>query len=104
MGLSILSVNSQLVAAARRHSKDLSERGFCGHTGSDNSTPWTRAREAGYTGRVYGETVGCGYPTAAAVVDAWWGSPGHKAVLTYSGATVIGMGWWERRQTAMVGY
>ena len=29
-----------------------------------------------------GEAVGCGYTTAQSVVDGWWNSPGHYAVLT----------------------
>ncbi|MBM3119700.1 CAP domain-containing protein [Candidatus Shapirobacteria bacterium] len=103
MGLGQLAVNFQLVAAARGHSRDMAEHGLCSHSGSDGSTPLSRAQAAGFTGRLYGETVGCGYPTPQAIVDGWWGSPGHKAVLTNSGVTLIGVGWYNRYQTAMVG-
>lgn len=104
MGRGRLSVNFQLVHAARRHSRDLAEKGRCGHTGSDGSDPWQRAIEAGYTGVLYGETVGCGYTTPQAVIDGWWSSPPHREILTNPSVTHIGVGWWDSRQTALVGY
>lgn len=104
LGRGTLTVNYQLVHAARRHSRDLAERGRCGHTGSDDSDPWRRAKEAGYRGQLYGETVGCGYTTPQAVVDGWWSSPPHREILTNVSVTQIGVGWWDRRQTALVGY
>lgn len=107
MGLVPLTVNFQLVAAARRHSKDISDHNSCGHYGTDGSDPWQRARETGFSGTVYGETVGCGYTTALAVVNGWWGSPPHKAALTNTKIRLIGLGWSTNspwRTTAVVGY
>lgn len=102
MGLSVLTVSEPLVAAARRHTRDTT--GCSGHVGSDGSTPLKRAREAGYTGNVYGETVGC-YPDPASIVEAWWQSPDHFAILTHERIRVIGVGWRSNptQQTALVG-
>ncbi len=49
------------------------------HTGRDGRGVVTRARRAGYGGNFVGENIACGYPDAAAVVDGWMTSPGHRA-------------------------
>lgn len=104
MGLSTLRVVSQLASSARLHSQDISNRNCCCHYGANGSTAADRARSAGYSGTVVGETLGCGPNTPASIVEGWWNSPGHKAVLTYAGARDIGVGWYNNRQTAVVGY
>ncbi|MFQ5451987.1 MAG: CAP domain-containing protein [Candidatus Paceibacterota bacterium] len=103
-GLAPVSINSQLTNAARRHSADISSKRICGHTGSDGTDPWDRVRAAGYTGRLYGETVSCGARTAEQAVNGWWSSPPHRAILTNSGIREIGLGWVRNYQTAVVGY
>lgn len=104
VGLPVVTVNAQLTAAARRHSADISSRRVCGHTGSDNSDPFKRARQAGFLGQIYGETVSCGARTPQAAVNGWWSSPPHHAILTNSGIKQIGLGWVNNYQTAVVGY
>jgi uncharacterized protein YkwD len=108
MGLNRLGVSLELSAAGRRHSNDIGPAGLCQHEGTDGSSPWSRAAEAGYTGFAMGEVVGCGYPTSVEVVQGWWDSPGHFGVLTGPGATEIGCGWWVNQngygwQTCMTG-
>ncbi len=93
LGLNSLSVNAQLTQAARRHSRDIHEHQLCQHNGTDGSSPWDRVRDAGYSGQPLGEVAGCGYGTAQAVVNGWWNSPGHKAILVDPNAREIGMGW-----------
>ncbi len=103
-GLSKVTQNSQLTAAARRHSNDISKNNNCGHTGSDGSDPFKRARESGFTGAVYGETVACRHRTPESAVSGWWSSPPHHRILTNSGIKQIGVGWAGNYQTALVGY
>jgi uncharacterized protein YkwD len=93
MGRRELSVNPQLTAAARRHSQDIHAHNLCQHDGTDGTSPWDRVRQAGYPGQPLGEVAGCGYGTPEAVVNGWWGSPRHKAILIDANATEIGMGW-----------
>lgn len=93
-GIGQLDVNFQLVGAARRHAQDIHQHGLCQHEGTDGSSPWSRVRDAGYTGQPLGEVAGCGYTTPSAVVDGWWSSPPHKAILTDPNATEIGIGWY----------
>jgi uncharacterized protein YkwD len=108
MGLVALRSDPALSRASRRHSEDIGPLGLCQHDGTDGSSPWDRATEAGYTGFAMGEVVGCGYPTALSVVDGWWGSPAHYAILTDANARDIGCGWWLNQsgygwQTCMTG-
>lgn len=94
MGLGTLQINPALTIAARRHSDDIGPTGLCQHNGTDGSSPWDRIAQAGYTGSAMGEVVGCGFTTAQGVVDGWWGSPGHYAILTDANANDIGCAWY----------
>jgi uncharacterized protein YkwD len=94
LGRGPLQLNPQLSAAARRHSNDIGPAGLCQHNGRDGTSPWDRIAQAGYTGSAMGEVVGCGYFSPQSVVDGWWNSPGHYAVLTDPNANDIGCGWW----------
>ncbi len=103
VGLKDVRLNNELTQAARRQSVDMSQNNFCGHNGTDGSNPFQRAKDAGYTGRAYGETVACGARTPLQAVDMWWSSPPHHAILTNNGITEIGLGWVNVSQTAVVG-
>lgn len=69
--------NGRLEAAAERHSADMAERGFFGHTGSDGSGPGTRASQAGYSWRSVAENIARTNTSVGVVVEAWVESPGH---------------------------
>lgn len=103
VGLRDLKLNNELTQAARRHSADMSQNNFCGHNGTDGSNPFQRAKDAGYRGSAYGETVACGARTPLQAVDMWWSSPPHHAILTNGGISEIGLGWVNVSQTAVVG-
>ncbi len=94
MGLSTLRVNEPLTMAARRHSADIGPNRLCQHNGTDDSTPWSRASDAGYTGFASGEVVACNFSTALGAVDGWWNSPGHYGILVGTAPNEIGCGWW----------
>jgi uncharacterized protein YkwD len=108
MGLHTLRVNEQLTIATRRHSADIGPKRLCQHNGTDGSSPWSRAKDAGYTGYASGEVVACNYSTAQGAVDGWWNSPGHYAILVGAAPNEIGCGWWVNSegygwQTCLVG-
>ena len=94
MGLGALAPNPALTIAGRWHSEDIGPADLCQHNGTDGSSPWDRIAQAGYTGTPKGEVVGCGFTTAQSVVDGWWNSPSHYAILTDPTANDIGCGWW----------
>jgi uncharacterized protein YkwD len=75
----------RLTAAAQRHANDMLKSGLGGHIGSDGSSPQARIADAGYiragsTGEiVYWGTGSAATPGAA--LDAWMGSPPHRAII-----------------------
>lgn len=97
-GLSPLFTDLALRSAAARHVNDMSNGGFCGHGGSDGSDPYGRMRDAGYRSP-YGEIVACGQTSPAAVVAAWMGSDGHRAIILCSTCTEFGAGF--RQSTSL---
>jgi len=74
-----LGWNTKLETAAVRHSQDMAANTYMNHTGSDGSTPATRATDAGYSFQYINENVAMGYPDISAVVAAWMASDGHCA-------------------------
>lgn len=98
MGLVPLRYDAGLHRATRRHVNDIGPLSLCQHNGTDGTSPWDRAAQAGYTGFAMGEVVGCNYSTPTGVVDGWWNSPGHYGVLTNPDARAIGCGWWINSQ------
>jgi uncharacterized protein YkwD len=108
LGLVRLNTDPALSRASRRHSYDIGPLALCQHNGTDGSSPWDRAAQAGYTGFAMGEVVGCNFQTPQAVVDAWWASPAHHDILVDPSARDLGCGWWINSsgygwQTCMTG-
>jgi uncharacterized protein YkwD len=90
-GLAPLQRNAELDAAAAGHAADMRANGFFSHTGSDGSNVGQRASQAGYDWSRVGENIAWGYPTAAAVMDGWMNSEGHRANILNAGYTEIGL-------------
>ncbi|WP_432541923.1 CAP domain-containing protein [Kineococcus sp. SYSU DK002] len=102
-GCAPLALDQALVLAADRHTADMAATGTMSHTGTDGSSPRTRLAAAGAFPRIAAENVAVGYD-AAAVVDAWLASPGHRANLLDCRLTTIGISeqhsargsWWTQ--------
>jgi len=61
--------------------------------GVNAPTPATRLDYAGYDNwMTYGENIAFGYSTAAAVMQAWMNSPGHRANILNPNFKEIGVG------------
>ncbi len=86
-----LYTDSALRQAASRHVVDMESGGFCGHGGTDGSTPYDRMRDAGYQ-TPYAEIVACGQTSPAAVVAAWMNSDAHRAIILCTSCTELGAG------------
>lgn len=80
-----------LRSAARAHSADMAAHNEMSHEGSDGSSPWDRARRAGYDAAL-SENVAMGYATAEAVMDGWMNSPGHRENILNCEARATGVG------------
>ncbi|MFI7294216.1 CAP domain-containing protein [Streptomyces sp. NPDC050121] len=103
VGCSALSANSALSNLAKKFSDDMAARGFFDHTDPDGATPWDRAAKAGISD-VGGENIARGQADAAAVMEAWMNSPGHRANILNCDFKTLGVGvhfgsggpWWTQ--------
>jgi uncharacterized protein YkwD len=101
-GCGALSADPALANVARAHSADMRDRNFFSHTNLDGLDPFDRAARAGLTARA--ENIAYGQPDAAAVMDAWMNSPGHRANILDCSLTRLGVGvaegaggpWWTQ--------
>ena len=105
-GCHALTVDERLSAAALLHSQDMAARGYMDHVSPEGQDPSDRARAQGYTGAGIGENVAQGYPDAAAVMDGWMRSEGHRANIENCDYTVIGIavatdGWYWTQMFGM---
>lgn len=103
VGCTPVRADAQLAALAGAFSTDMAERGFFDHTDPDGDTPWARAEQAGVTG-LAGENIARGQADAAAVMDSWMNSDGHRANILNCDYTTLGVGvhfadggpWWTQ--------
>jgi uncharacterized protein YkwD len=104
-GLTALTLNQELNAAADRHSADMLNQDYFDHTGRNGSKPWDRAGALGYSASTIGENIAAGYGSAEAVVQGWINSPGHRANLLNFRYTEMGLGYSSSTQdTGTVNY
>ncbi|KOX05981.1 CAP domain-containing protein [Streptomyces sp. NRRL B-3648] len=102
-GRSPLAANSSLTRLAESFSDDMAARGFFDHTDPDGRTPWDRAASAGIT-ELGGENIARGQADAAAVMQSWMNSPGHRANILNPDFKTLGVGvhfgpggpWWTQ--------
>ena len=91
-GLSPLSINAQLTAAAQGHSVDQACHGLISHSGSDGSSPRERIVAAGYIPSLSSEIIyGSGYPQTA--FDWWMSDTTHRNEILNANVTEMGVGY-----------
>lgn len=88
--VSPMSWNCELKTAALNHSRDMANKNFFGHQGSDGSSAGDRMSAAGYVWSAWGENVAAGYYSVSSVMQGWIGSPGHCANLMNPNFTNLG--------------
>jgi hypothetical protein len=92
-GLAPLAPNPQLIAAANAHSTYLANNPWVdAHREENGSTPQSRARAAGYTGRVSENVAGGSNANAEYVFNWWMNSTVHRNNMLHSNWTEIGIG------------
>jgi uncharacterized protein YkwD len=102
-GLSQLSINPQLMAAAQGHSIDMACHNLLSHTGSDGSSPSQRVAAAGYPASRSSEIIyGSGYPQTA--FDWWMNDQIHRDEILSPYVTDMGIGYAYNGQTAYGSY
>jgi len=78
-GLAPLAADPRLRRAAAAHAADMAARGYFDHTSPSGTTPADRVAATGYDGCLIAENIARGQADAAAVVQSWQNSPGHRA-------------------------
>jgi uncharacterized protein YkwD len=99
-GVGTTTVDGDLAAVARAHSRDMRDRGFVDHTNPDGETPEDRVRAAGLDCRpgenIYqaprGSLADAERALADHVVREWLDSPGHRETLLRERYTRQGVG------------
>jgi uncharacterized protein YkwD len=93
VGCGPLRMNSALTEAAEEHAADMVDHHYFSHDSLDGRNPFDRMRDAGYSGGAMAENIAVGYATAAAVVDGWMNSDGHRKNMLNCTYKVIGIGY-----------
>jgi uncharacterized protein YkwD len=104
-GLSALTANAQLAAAAKAHATDMLCNNFLSHTGSDGSTPETRIEAQGFPASLVVEAI---YASQAATpqtaLDWWLSDPEHRADILNADTTVFGVAFVSSEESMLGGY
>jgi uncharacterized protein YkwD len=102
-GCGALTADPALAAVARAHSADMRDRDYFSHTSPEGLSPFDRAEQAG-VGYSRAENIAFGQSDAAAVMEAWLESPGHRENILDCELTRLGVGvaegpggpWWTQ--------
>ncbi|WP_320779945.1 CAP domain-containing protein [Streptomyces sp. CRN 30] len=103
VGCTPVAADSALSGLAESFSEAMAAEDFFDHTDPSGRTPWDRAEAAGISG-LGGENIARGQADAAAVMDAWMNSEGHRANILNCDFTSLGVGvhfgsggpWWTQ--------
>ncbi|MCB8983186.1 MAG: CAP domain-containing protein [Ardenticatenaceae bacterium] len=80
--LPALALAGELTQSSRRHSLDMAENHFTGHTGSDGSVVGDRMLDACYEWNYRGEIIGWGFGgDTSAMLDWWMNSQPHRETI-----------------------
>jgi hypothetical protein len=78
-GVSALTKNAKLTAAATAKANDMFRQQYFAHVGPDGNGPSYWAGQAGYDWTALGENIAYGYNTAESVHEGFMNSAGHRA-------------------------
>jgi uncharacterized protein YkwD len=93
-GLPTLRTSSRLMEAAQLHADQMTRLGRLEHvlSGAQYPRPEDRLAAAGYEWSAYAENIAMGQSSAAAAMDGWMHSSGHRANILSTSVTEIGIG------------
>ena len=107
-GLTTLSVNQTLVAAASAHATDMVCNNYLSHIGLDGSTPQSRVAAQGYAASVVVEDIYALHPAyginAQAAFNWWINNPTHRADLLNPDTTQFGIAYVESEESLLGAY
>lgn len=91
-GIATLQRNALLDQAAQMKAQDMAAKGYYAHVSPEGLTPMYWVERSGYKYLVIGENLVVNRTDADQVVDAFMGSPGHRANILRKDFTDIGVG------------
>jgi len=91
-GLSPLTENSILDAAALAKGNDMLAKGYWAHFAPDGTSPWSFFLKFGYKYQYAGENLARDFQDADSAVNAWMNSPSHKENILNPNYQDIGIG------------
>jgi uncharacterized protein YkwD len=105
LGLGALRLEEKLSAACEGHSQDMARLGFFAHRSpvEDKTSPWDRAKLAGFRGRGAGENIFKGSSRPGAAYRGWFASDGHRFIMMADGPNTLGVGIAGDHWTMMTG-
>lgn len=89
-GCPALAWDEALAQVARAHSADMAARDYVEHTNPDGLSPFDRAAAAGTSASA--ENIAAGQQSAAAAMESWMNSPGHRDNILNCSLTRLGVG------------
>lgn len=90
--LTTLRRNTLLDHAAQMKAEDMVEKEYFAHYSPEGLSPWHWLIKAGYAYHEAGENLAVHFTDSKDVVEAWMGSPGHRANIVNKNYTEIGVG------------
>ena len=107
-GLSALSVNAQLTAAAEAHAAEMICNDYLSHIGLEGSTPEDRVREAGFSASLVLENLYALHPAYGgnpqSAIDWWMGDADSREDLLNAYTTVVGIAYVTSDDSLLGGY
>jgi uncharacterized YkwD family protein len=92
-GLQPLKISEKLSKVARTKSQDMKDNHYFSHESPTYGSPFDMLKHFGVSYQTAGENIAAGQPTAAAVVDGWMNSQGHRENILHPSYTHIGVGY-----------
>ena len=90
-GLGTVTLNESLSSAARAKAADMFANQYWAHVSPSGRQPWDFIKESSYSFSAAGENLARDFSTTPEMVDAWMGSPSHKANIMNPNYTEIGI-------------
>lgn len=90
-GVSTLTVNPLLSAAAEAKGEDMINRDYWAHVAPDGTQPWKFFADVGYKYRYAGENLAKDFSSPQSAVDAWMASPSHRENMLSSKYDEVGI-------------
>ncbi len=90
-GLGSVSLNDQLSSAAHAKATDMFAAQYWAHVSPTGKQPWDFMKEASYRFSAAGENLARDFSTTPEMIEAWMGSPSHRANLMNGQYNEIGV-------------